>query len=233
VLITRIFEEYGLKRFAEIRIGSKRYADRLGRRTESPSTSGAFYERGGGDGGGPRRARRGVPPRDLTPEEYEALNGSVAELSPIFSADRAYFVLGSYGQPEIRRLQPVKDRLNRRPDADAFLMVDIRSEWVNTSLEFRLLADYTDYVVGVAEHAQGGFLVERGYFTALEEYFAKTHVCQREYDGLDPDDIETGVDVENPYSGMQTAIFEMLEDHGRLYRWATEEALVEWVDNTP
>ena len=40
----------------------------------------------------------------LTPEEYEALKHSVAEFAPIFSTDRAYFILGSYGQPEIRRL---------------------------------------------------------------------------------------------------------------------------------
>jgi hypothetical protein len=179
------------------------------------------------------RAEAYLHETSLTPEEYEALKGSVAELSPIFSADRAYFVLGSYGQPEIRRLQLVKDRLNRRPDAYAFLMVDIRSEWVNTYLKFRLLADYTDYIVGVAEHAQGGFLVEQGYFTALEEYFAKTHVCQREFDSLGPGDVETGVDVENPYSGMQTAIFVMLEDHGRLYRWTTEEDLVECVEHIP
>ncbi len=179
------------------------------------------------------RAEAYLHETSLTPEKYEALKQSVAELSPIFSADRAYFVLGSYGQPEIRRLQLVKDRLNRRPDAYAFLMVDIRSEWVNTYLKFRLLADYTDYIVGVAEHAQGGFLVEQGYFTAFEEYFAKTHVCQREYDGLDPDDVDTGVDVENPYSGMQTAIFEMLEDHGRLCRWTTEEDLIECVEYIP
>jgi len=179
------------------------------------------------------RAEAYLHETSITPEEYEALKGSVAELSPIFSADRAYFVLGSYGQPEIRRLQLVKDRLNRRPDAYAFLMVDIRSEWINTYLKFRLLADYTDYIVGVAEHAQGGFLVEQGYFTALEEYFAKTHVCQREYDDLDSDDIDTGVDVEDPYSGMQTAVFEMLEKRGRLYRWSSEETLVECVGNVP
>ena len=179
------------------------------------------------------RAEAYLHETSLTPEEYEALKQSVAELSPIFSADRAYFVLGSYGQPEIRRLQLVKDRLNRRPDAYAFLMVDIRSEWVNTYLKFRLLADYTDYIVGVAEHAQGGFLVEQGYFTALKKYFAKTHVCKREYDGLDPDDVETGIDVENPYSGMQTAIFEMLEEHGRLYRWTTADDLVGCVENIP
>jgi hypothetical protein len=169
----------------------------------------------------------------LTPEEYEALKQSVAELSPVFSADRAYFILGSYGQPEIRRLQFVKDRLNRRSGSYAFLMVDIRSEWINTYLKFRLLADYTDYIVGVAEHAQGGFLVEQGYFTALEKYFAKTHVCQREYDGLDPDDIETGVDVENPYSGMQTAVFEMLAEQCRLYRWTTEDDIIKCVENIP
>ncbi|MDL0126411.1 hypothetical protein PNQ92_13510 [Halobacterium salinarum] len=165
----------------------------------------------------------------LTPKEYEALKQSVAELTPIFSAENSYFVLGSYGQPEIRRLQLVKDRLNRRPGAYAFLMVDIRSEWTNTYLKFRLLADYTDTIVGVAEHAQGGFLVEQGYFTALEEYFAKTHVFKREYETLDLEDVETGVTSENPYSGMQTAIFEMLDDGGRLCRWTTEDELVECV----
>ena len=179
------------------------------------------------------RAENYLHETSLTPEEYEALKQSIAELSPIFSADRAYFVLGSYGQPEIRRLQLVKDRLNRRSDAYAFLMVDIRSEWVNTYLKFRLLADYTDYIVGVAEHAQGGFLVEQGYFTALEKYFEKTHVCQREYDDLGPDEIDTGVDIENAYRGMQTAIFEMLDETGRLYRWTTEDDLVECVEKIP
>ncbi|WP_251344558.1 hypothetical protein [Haloplanus halophilus] len=179
------------------------------------------------------RAEAYLHETSLTPEEYEALKQSVAELSPIFSADRAYFVLGSYGQPEIRRLQLVKDRLNRRHDAYAFLMVDIRSEWVNTYLKFRLLADYTDYIVGVAEHAQGGFLVEQGYFTALEKYFSKTHVCKREYDGIGPEDVDTGVDLDNPYSGMQTAIFEMLDEHGRLYRWTTGDELAECIENIP
>jgi hypothetical protein len=169
----------------------------------------------------------------LTPEEYESLKQSVAELTPIFSAEQAYFVLGSYGKPEIDRLQLVKDRLNRRPGAYAFLMVDVRKEWTNTYLKFRLLADYTDVIVGVAEHAHGGFLVEQGYFTALEEYFAKTHVLKREYDALDLDELDTEVDNENPYSAMQTGIFEMLDDAGRLCRWASEDDLVACVENLP
>ena len=169
----------------------------------------------------------------LTPEEYEALKQSVGELAPIFSAEQAFFILGSYGQPEIERLQLVKDRLNRRPGAYAFLMVDVRREWTNTYLKFRLLADYTDVIVGVAEHAHGGFLVEQGYFTALEEYFTKTHVFNREYDTLDLDELDTEVDSEDPYSAMQTGIFEMLDDAGRLCRWATEDDLVACVENLP
>lgn len=161
----------------------------------------------------------------LTPQEYENLKQSVGELSPIFTTDRAYFILGSYGRPEIHRLQLVKDRLNRRADSYAFLMVDIRSEWTNTYLKFRVLADYTDVIVGVSEHDRGGFLVEQGYFAALEDYFTKTHLFKREYENLDPTDITTSVDVENPYSGMQTAIFDMLADVGRLCTWQTEDEL--------
>ncbi|NHN49659.1 hypothetical protein G9464_18990 [Halostella sp. JP-L12] len=167
--------------------------------------------------------------RSLTPEEYERLKHAVAELAPIFEHDRSYFVLGSYGDPEIRRLQLVKDRLNRRPDAYAFLMVDVRREWTNTYLKFRVLADYVDAIVGVAEHDRGGFLVEQGMFVADEEYFRKTHVCTREYEGLDADDLDTDADPESPYSGMQTPIFDMLDDAGRLYRWKTEGDLVECV----
>ncbi len=169
----------------------------------------------------------------LTPEEYEALKHSVAELSPLFTTGSTYFVLGSYGRPEIHRLQLVKDRLNRRPDSYAFLMVDIRSEWTNTYLKFRILADYADSIVGVTEHDRGGFLVEQGYFTALEQYFAKTHVLKRAYDDLADADIETAVDLEKPYSGMQTAIFDMLADAGRLCIWQTEDDLRDCVSTLP
>ncbi|WP_226007354.1 hypothetical protein [Natrinema salinisoli] len=169
----------------------------------------------------------------LTPEEYEALKHSVAELSPLLTTDRTYFVLGSYGRPEIHRLQLVKDRLNRRADSYAFLMVDIRSEWTNTYLKFRLLADYAVFIVGVTEHDGGGFLVEQGYFTAIEEYFEKTHVFKRTYENLAPADVDTGVDLENPYSGMQTAIFDMLSDADRLCDWETETELHECANSLP
>ncbi|AGB31154.1 hypothetical protein C488_01699 [Natrinema pellirubrum DSM 15624] len=169
----------------------------------------------------------------LTPAEYEALKHSVTELAPLLTTGRSYFVLGSYGRPEIHRLQLVKDRLNRRTDSYAFLMVDIRNEWTNTYLKFRLIADYADYIVGVSEHDSGGFLVEQGYFTALEQYFEKTYILKRTYDDLTPADIETEADPENPYSGMQTAIFEMLADEDRLCVWETEDDLRECTSELP
>lgn len=168
--------------------------------------------------------------RSLSPAEYEALKHSVAELAQIFSHDTAYFILGSYGQPEITRLRLVKDRINRNGNAYAFLMIDIRSEWTNTYLKFRILADYTDYIIGVAEHNQGGFLVEQGYFTILEGYFVKTHVFKREYDTLDPEEVDTGVNLETPYSAMQTDVFGMLKEAGRLCVWMTEGELADCAD---
>ena len=178
-----------------------------------------------------QRAEEHLHEGSLTPAEYEAIKQSVGELSPIFTAECSYFVLGSYGRPEIHRLQLVKDRLNRRTGAYAFLMVDIRSEWENTYLKFRLIADYVDRIVGVSEHAHGGFLVEQGYFTAIESYFSKTYVLKREYKNLDPDDLETNVETSDPYSGMQTSIFEMLADAGRLCVWEQESDLRECVES--
>lgn len=179
------------------------------------------------------KAKEYLHDTSLSPKEYESLKHSVAELSPIFSVDRAYFVLGSYGRPEIHRLQLVKDRLNRRTNTYAFLMVDVRQEWVNAYLKFRILADYTDFIIGVSEHDQGGFLVEQGYFTALETYFRKTHVLKREYANLASEDVETNANTENPYSGMQTATFEMLAEAGRLYIWTTEDDLINATRDLP
>ncbi|GAA0678480.1 hypothetical protein ACFQDG_14965 [Natronoarchaeum mannanilyticum] len=178
-------------------------------------------------------AEEHLPGRSLSPEEYEHLKRSVAELTPIFRHDRSYFVLGSYGTPEVRRLQLVKDRLNRRRDAYAFLMVDVRREWTNTYLKFRLLADYADLIVGVAEHDGGGFLVEQGTVVTEPAYFEKTHFLKREYDGIDAEAIDTDADPDDPYSGMQTPLFELADEAGRLHVWRTESELEDCVEELP
>ncbi|GAA5046831.1 hypothetical protein ACFFQF_10060 [Haladaptatus pallidirubidus] len=157
----------------------------------------------------------------LSLEAYENLSRSISELTPIIRTDTSYFVLGSYGREEIRRLQLVKDRLNRRLNSYAFLMVDVRGEWENGVLKFRVLADFTDHIVGVVEHDRSGFLVEQGLFVAEESYFEKTHVLKREYEG------------ESPYSWMQESVFELLDREGRLYAWSGEGALGRETEKIP
>lgn len=158
---------------------------------------------------------------ELTLEEYEGLTDAISELAPLFRHEVAYFVLGSYGREEIRRLHLVKDRLNRRPRAYAFLMVDVQGEWANGVLKFRVLGDFADHIVGVAEHDQSGFLVEQGLFVAQSDYFEKTHVLKR---------IEGSVDS---YNWMQESVFELLDREGRLCRWNDKRSLVECVRTIP
>ena len=166
----------------------------------------------------------------LSPREYEQALDAVAELTPLFEYDTSYFVLGSYGTPEIHRLQLVKDRLNRRPDVYAFLMVDIRGEWSNTLVKFRILADYATYLVGVAEHNRSGFLVEQGMFTLHHPYFERAHVLKREYD---QSTLDAEFDGSEPYSTLQLDGFDLLNREGRLFVWTTEDELQKVVEKLP
>jgi len=60
--------------------------------------------------------------------ENEEILHSLSELTPVYEHDRSYFVLSNYDREPIRRLNLVVDRLNRRTDAYAFRMVDVRGE---------------------------------------------------------------------------------------------------------
>lgn len=163
----------------------------------------------------------------LSPHEYEQALDAVAELTPLFEYESSYFVLGSYGTPEIHRLQLVKDRLNRRSDVYAFLMVDIRGEWSNTLVKFRILADYATYLVGVAEHNRSGFLVEQGMFFLHQPYFERAHVLKREYD---QSTLDEEFDGNEPYSALQLDGFDLLDREGRLFVWTDEDELITAVE---
>ncbi len=159
---------------------------------------------------------------NVSPAEYENTMHAVAELTPIFDHDRSCFVLGSYGTYEIRRLQLVKDRLNRESDTYAFLMVDMQGEWYNTIIKFRLVADYVTQIVGVAEHDESGFLVEQGMFVTQPAYFSKTYGLKRAYD---EETLATEFDGNEPFSQLQLDIFAMLDREERLAVWQTEDEL--------
>jgi len=158
----------------------------------------------------------------LSLADNEEVLHALSELTPVYENDRSYFVLGNYDREPIRRLNLVVDRLNRREDAYAFRMVDIRGEWDNSIQKFCLVADLVTCLVGVAEKEPSDFLVEQGLLVGTVEYFSKSHVLKREYD-----------DEDHPFGWMQDGVFELLDDDGRLYRWRSEEDLVDAAEELP
>jgi hypothetical protein len=154
--------------------------------------------------------------------DNEEILHALSELEPVFETDRSYFVLGNYDREPIRRLNLVVDRLNRRPDAYAFRMVDIRGEWDNSIQKFCLIADIVTYLVGVAEKDPSDFLVEQGLLVGTVEYFSKSHILKRVYE-----------DEEHPFGWMQDGVFELFDQNGRLYRWQTEDDLVTVTEELP
>ncbi|NUC72354.1 hypothetical protein HTZ84_08525 [Haloterrigena sp. SYSU A558-1] len=156
--------------------------------------------------------------------DNEELLRALSDLTPIYETERSYFVLGNYDPGPMGRLDLVVDRLNRRDDAYAFLMSDVRGDWENGIAKFCLLADLVSHVVGVAEKEPSGFLVEQGLLAGTEEYFEKTHVLKRAYPDADED---------HPYGWMEDGVFELFESEGRLYEWRTEDELREAVAEIP
>jgi len=65
---------------------------------------------------------------EISLADNEEILHALSELTPVYENDRSYFVLGNYDREPIRRLNLVVDRLNRRQNAYAFRMVDIRGE---------------------------------------------------------------------------------------------------------
>ncbi|WP_281194401.1 hypothetical protein [Halorubrum sp. F4] len=159
---------------------------------------------------------------EITLADNEDILHTLSELTPVYENDRSYFVLGNYDREPIRRLNLVVDRLTRRQNAYAFRMVDIRGEWDNSIQKFCLIADIVTYLIGIAEKGASDFLVEQGLLVGTTEYFSKSHVLKREYE-----------DEEHPFGWMQDGVFELFDQEGRLYRWQTEEKLVEAAENLP
>jgi hypothetical protein len=159
---------------------------------------------------------------DISLADNEEILHTLSELTPVYENDRSYFVLGNYDREPIRRLNLVVDRLNRRQNAYAFRMVDIRGEWDNSIQKFCLIADIVTYLVGVAEKEPSDFLVEQGLLVGTTEYFAKSHVLKREYE-----------DEGHPFGWMQDGVFELFDQEGRLSRWQTEEDLIEVTARLP
>ena len=167
-------------------------------------------------------AKEQLNEEEISLADNEEILHALSELTPVYENERSYFVLGNYDREPIRRLNLAVDRLNRRTDAYAFRMVDIRGEWDNSIQKFCLIADIVTCLVGVAEKGPSDFLVEQGLLVGTVEYFSKSHVLKREYE-----------DEAHPFGWMQDGVFKLFEQEGRLYCWQTEEDLVEVAGELP
>ncbi|QGA81937.1 hypothetical protein [Halomicrobium sp. LC1Hm] len=159
---------------------------------------------------------------EISLADNEEILHALSELTPVYENDQSYFVLGNYDRDPIRRLNLVVDRLNRRTDAYAFRMVDIKGEWDNSIQKFCLIADIVTCLVGVAEKDPSDFLVEQGLLVGTTEYFSKSHVLKREYEN-----------EEHPFGWMQDGVFDLFDQKGRLYLWQTEEDLTNVAEDLP
>ena len=167
-------------------------------------------------------AKAQLDEEEISLADNEEILHALSELTPMYENERSYFVLGNYDREPIQRLNLVVDRLNRRTDAYAFRMVDIRGEWDNSIQKFCLIGDIVTYLVGVAEKEPSDFLIEQGLLVGTTEFFSKSHVLKREYK-----------DEDQLFGWMQDGVFELFDQEGRLYRWQTEEDLVEATGELP
>lgn len=166
--------------------------------------------------------------RSLTPEEYEGLNHFRADWADIAAAaDTRCFILGSFAEGDVDRVNKLKDHINRAPDdAVAYRMDDFVPETDLTLppiLKFKLIADDSHHILGVCEHDQGGALIEHGLLIESRSYIEKTHILKRTY----PPERE-----KEQYSWMQTfGVFEIFEYYDQLHEWETVAEYEQQIEN--
>lgn len=140
----------------------------------------------------------------------------------LFSGQTTFFILGSYREYPLRRLQFVERELNSRPMTYAFLLCDLLDvdeldayweEGANDTsdrdgedrtdedehrplshCQFYLLATYSDYIVPVFEGRHAGPSVELGELR--NNFFEKSHVFRRVYAPLNEVDIDSTAEVD-------------------------------------
>jgi hypothetical protein len=163
----------------------------------------------------------------LSPEQYQDLKDAVfgEQFSELVLSDASYFVLGSYGSDEKKRLLLVRDELRERAGSYAFLMSEMPDAWEYWTTKFAIFADRADYVVGVFEHNRGGHEWEAGHLDH-PEYRSKTHVLKRQYD--------TEEREREQFDAMFAHYLTKLDEQlGRVYRWSTEDELLARLEDVP
>lgn len=163
----------------------------------------------------------------ISPEQHQDLKDAVfgEKFKELVFADASYFVLGSYGEAEKERLLLVKDELQTREGAYAFLMNEMPEAWEYWTTKFVIFANRADYVVGVFEHNRGGHEWEAGQLDR-PDYRPKTHILKRQYDSQDRE--------REHFDAMFSHYLTKMDDQlGQVYCWTDESELKERLEEIP
>lgn len=158
------------------------------------------------------RAKKYSMRDSLTRDEYEALMNLGPELVCPPSYDSQTFILGSYKGKQKERLLHLKRKINTWNDGNhrAVLMTDF-SDGLNAMMKFKLIADYSDHIVGVCEHDKGGFQLELGMLVAMINHFDRCHLLKRSY--------PSSMEYEKYNWMLNMGVFEMFDHRQSLYQW--------------
>lgn len=168
--------------------------------------------------------------RKLSPDEMNrVITGIENYIVPIADRPNKIFVLGSYYDPELGKLEEgdkwklkgVKGTFNKlsqergNSEICAFLMEDVpggSEVWIDSVTKFRVIADISDCIISIAEHANGGAVFEQGMILTEEEYKEKTILMKREYGSKETE--------KEKFSWMQSGgLFDRFEERNRLITW--------------
>jgi hypothetical protein len=162
---------------------------------------------------------------ELTPEAIERLMDAAMTdtlLRDFGYSDVTYLVIGNFDEPQKTRLRSVRNELaDRGASHFSFLLDEIGEQvWENFVVKFKIFADRADFVVGVFEDNEGGHELELAELDR-ERYQEKTRVFKQDYLTIEEE--------RDAYDAMLAHLFEIMENRGQLYRWETEEELLELV----
>lgn len=160
-------------------------------------------------------------PGDLggaTYEDYQRIKRQLSEdLEPIATSDTSVFILGPYNPDgSYDRLQTAKEELSEF--GPAYLLEDVLDEWDYWTTKFKVIASFSNFILGIYGHGDGGHVWEAGYLDhpPLRE---RTYVLKRDYPVDNP--------AEEPFDPMFAHFMKALKDESQ----DDQPKYIEWCAN--
>jgi len=153
----------------------------------------------------------------LSPADAEQVRVVASRLAG--EHNQTVFILGSYDDNDVGRLDEFQRLANERRGLSGVLMRDIdTADGANGMWKCRLCGHYSNEIVVICEHDRGGAVLEQGMIWTDPALLEKTHLLKRTYP--DPDQSH-----EN-YSWMHSnGLFDTFDSTGRLYEWGEHRSV--------